>query len=80
MAAVGIDIGFGFTKAYNGRDTIAFKSIFGDATDIQYREQLLGTPRAEEHLHVATGGMGILSANWPNARATCALSRSIRII
>jgi plasmid segregation protein ParM len=58
MAAVGIDIGFGFTKAYNGRDAIAFKSIFGEATDIQYREQLLGTPRAEEHLHVETGGKG----------------------
>ncbi|MFT5176909.1 MAG: plasmid segregation protein ParM, partial [Gammaproteobacteria bacterium] len=58
MAAVGIDIGFGFTKASNGRNAIAFKSIFGEATDIQYREQLLGTPRPEEHLHVESAGKG----------------------
>lgn len=58
MAVVGIDIGFGFTKAFNGRDAIAFKSIFGEATDIQYREQLLGNPRPEEHLHVELGGTG----------------------
>ena len=58
MAAVGIDIGFGFTKAYNGREAIAFKSIFGEATDIQYREQLLGTPRPEEHLHIESAGKG----------------------
>ena len=58
MAVVGIDIGFGFTKAYNGRDAIVFKSIFGEATDIQYREQLLGMPRAEEHLHIELDGTG----------------------
>ncbi len=58
MAVVGIDIGFGFTKAFNGRDALAFKSIFGEATDIQYREQLLGSPRPEEHLHVEIGGTG----------------------
>jgi plasmid segregation protein ParM len=58
MAVVGIDIGFGFTKATNGRDTIAFKSIFGEATEIQYREQLLGSPRPEEHLHLELGGNG----------------------
>ncbi len=58
MAVIGIDIGFGFTKAFNGRDAIAFKSIFGEATDIQYREQLLGTPRPEEHLHVESAGKG----------------------
>ena len=58
MNVVGIDIGFGFTKATNGRDSIVFKSIFGEASDIQYREQLLGGPRAEEHLHVEIGNDG----------------------
>ncbi len=42
MAVVGVDIGFGFTKACNGHDNLIFKSIFGEASDIQYREQLLG--------------------------------------
>jgi plasmid segregation protein ParM len=58
MIVVGIDIGFGFTKAFNGRETLVFKSIFGEAADIQYREQLLGSPRADEHLHVELGGTG----------------------
>ncbi len=73
MAVVGIDIGFGFTKAFNGRDAIAFKSIFGQATDIQYREQLLGSPRAEEHLHVEFGGnayfVGELAERQSNVRS-----------
>ena len=36
MDVLGIDIGFGFTKATNGKDTIIFKSITGEATDIQF--------------------------------------------
>ena len=36
MKILGIDIGFGFTKATNGQDTVIFKSIFGDATDLQF--------------------------------------------
>ena len=73
MAVIGIDIGFGFTKAYNGRDAIVFKSIFGEATDIQYREQLLGTPKAEDHLHVDLGGdayfIGELAERQSNVRS-----------
>ena len=58
MNVVGIDIGFGFTKATNGRDAIIFKSIFGEASDIQYREQVLGGNRSEEHLHIELDGNG----------------------
>ena len=36
MKILGIDIGFGFTKATNGRDTLVFKSLFGDASDLQF--------------------------------------------
>jgi plasmid segregation protein ParM len=36
MKVLGIDIGFGFTKATNGRDTMVFKSLFGDASDLQF--------------------------------------------
>jgi plasmid segregation protein ParM len=53
---VGIDIGFGFTKATNGKDTLVFKSIFGEVTDIQFREQLLSASSLEEHLHVELEG------------------------
>ncbi len=73
MAVVGIDIGFGFTKATNGRDTVVFKSIFGEASDIQYREQLLGTPKAEDHLHLEIGGkayfVGELAERQSNVRS-----------
>jgi len=53
---VGIDIGFGFTKATSGKDMLVFKSIFGEATDIQFREQLLGASSPEEHLHIELEG------------------------
>ncbi len=53
---VGIDIGFGFTKATNGRDTLVFKSIFGEASDIPFREQLLSAASPEEHLHIELDG------------------------
>lgn len=56
MDTIGIDIGFGFTKATNGRDFVAFKSIFGDAAEIPYREQLLSHGQPEEHLHLELNG------------------------
>lgn len=73
MAVVGIDIGFGFTKATNGRDTLIFKSIFGEASDIQYREQLLGHNGQEEHLHLEIDGnsyfVGELAERQSNVRS-----------
>jgi len=36
MEVLGIDIGFGFTKATDGKETLVFKSLFGDATDLQF--------------------------------------------
>ena len=56
MNVVGIDIGFGFTKASSGKDTVVFKSIFGEATDIQFREHLLSSASPEEHLHIELEG------------------------
>ena len=56
MNVVGIDIGFGFTKASTGKDTLVFKSIFGEATDIQFREQLLSSTGPDEHLHIELEG------------------------
>ena len=35
MEILGIDVGFGFTKAYNGKDSVIFKSIIGEAADIE---------------------------------------------
>lgn len=73
MKVIGIDIGFGFTKATNGRDTLVFKSIFGDASEIQFREQFLDGAGAEEHLHVEIGGksyfVGELAERQSNVRS-----------
>ncbi len=36
MKPIGIDVGFGFTKATNGEEYILFKSIIGEYADIQF--------------------------------------------
>ncbi|MBU1343617.1 MAG: ParM/StbA family protein [Proteobacteria bacterium] len=51
MEIVGIDVGFGFTKAYNGKNSVIFKSLIGDATDIQFRS-LMGEDSSTSNLHI----------------------------
>ena len=51
MEIVGIDVGFGYTKAYNGKNSIIFKSLIGDATDIQFRS-FLGEEDTSANLHI----------------------------
>jgi plasmid segregation protein ParM len=55
MQVLGIDIGFGFTKATNGSDTVIFKSIFGDASEIQFWANF-GDSRPTDHIHVTIDG------------------------
>ncbi|MCA8966965.1 MAG: ParM/StbA family protein [Planctomycetes bacterium] len=73
MEIVGIDIGFGFTKATNGRDVVVFKSIFGEAAEIQYREQLMESGVADDHLHLEIDGkpcfVGELAERQSNVRS-----------
>lgn len=59
MDVIGIDIGFGFTKATNGKQNVVFKSVYGEAAEIAYREQLLGDPRQEEYLHLELDGRAL---------------------
>ena len=51
MEIVGIDVGFGFTKAYNGKNSVIFKSIIGDATDIQFHS-VMGDESSTANLHI----------------------------
>ena len=37
MEYLGVDVGFGYTKAYDGDRSIIFKSIIGDAAEIQFQ-------------------------------------------
>lgn len=52
MEIRGIDIGFGFTKITNGREYQLFKSVIGEAAEIQFREQLLKPLTNEPHLQL----------------------------
>jgi plasmid segregation protein ParM len=52
---LGIDIGFGFTKATNGRSTIIFKSLSGEAADIQYWADF-GESQPVDQIHVSIDG------------------------
>ena len=55
MQIIGIDVGFGFTKATDGQESVVFKSIYGDATEIQFwvdfQERTL-----TEYFHVTLDG------------------------
>ena len=51
MGVLGIDIGFGFTKATNGKDSLIFKSLLGDAADIQFWADF-GEGAPTDHIHV----------------------------
>ena len=55
MQVLGIDIGFGFTKASNGKDTFIFKSIFGEDADIQFWADF-GKDTPTDHIHVTIDG------------------------
>ncbi|MCD4742797.1 MAG: ParM/StbA family protein [Desulfobacteraceae bacterium] len=51
MEIIGIDVGFGFTKGYNGKNQVIIKSIIGDAADIQFHSPL-GDNSAASNLHI----------------------------
>ena len=44
METLGIDIGFGFTKATDGKRDLVFKSVLGESTDIQFRDEMIAAP------------------------------------
>ena len=73
MEVLGIDIGFGFTKATNGKDYRVFKSVIGEAAEIQFQEQLFQHPQIEEHLHLEVDGkaffVGELAERQSNVRS-----------
>lgn len=57
MEVIGLDIGFGFTKASNGKRSIIFKSVYGEASELQFKEQLLSGSDQEEHLEIEIDGV-----------------------
>jgi len=55
MEVAGIDIGFGFTKATDGKEFALFKSILGEVTDIQFSLPIVKS-EAGPCLHVSLDG------------------------
>ncbi|HUR40887.1 MAG TPA: ParM/StbA family protein [Verrucomicrobiae bacterium] len=55
MQIIGLDVGFGFTKATNGREVQLFKSVVGDAAETTFNEQLLPGKSALGR-HIALNG------------------------
>lgn len=51
MEILGIDVGFGFTKAANGKEFVMFKSLIGDTIDIQFQTDM-GSNAFANNLHV----------------------------
>src|SRR5882762_2628367 len=58
MRILAADIGFGYTKATDGRQFQVFKSIVGEANPIQFAEALLPTQAAQPR-HFSIGGEDI---------------------
>ena len=55
MAVLGIDIGFGFTKATDGNNSLIFKSLYGEAAELQFWANFADeTPT--DHIHVTIDG------------------------
>ncbi len=63
METVGIDVGFGYTKAYNGKNSVIFKSLIGDATDIQFRS-FLGEESSTSDLHITLNDKEYFIGNY----------------
>lgn len=55
MRILGADIGFGYTKATDGRQFQVFKSLVGEATPVQFAETLLPVQQAAPRHFVVNG-------------------------
>ena len=69
MEIVGIDVGFGFTKAYNGKNSVIFKSLIGDATDIQFRS-FLGEDSSTSNLHITLEDKSYFLGSYAELQST----------
>ena len=69
MEIIGIDVGFGFTKAYNGRNSVIFKSVIGDATDIQFSASM-GDASSTSNLHITLDGKSYFLGNYAEQQSS----------
>lgn len=73
MEIIAIDIGFGFTKATNGSRSLVFKSILGEATEIQFKGGVLGETSPDENIQIELDGnsyfVGEMAERQSNVRS-----------
>ncbi len=73
MEIFAIDIGFGFTKATNGQKSIIFKSILGEATDIQFKGGILSEGSPDDNIQIDVDGrsyfVGEMAERQSNVRS-----------
>lgn len=69
MEILGIDVGFGFTKACNGRKMFCFKSVLGETTDIQFSTGL-GNRCISDNLHVSVDGRAYFIGDFAIAQSS----------
>ncbi len=69
MEILGIDVGFGFTKAYNGKNSVIFKSLIGDATDIQFHSSL-AEDTSTSNLHISIDGKAYFLGNYAELQSS----------
>lgn len=56
MEVIAIDIGFGFTKAANRTKSVIFKSVLGEASDIQFKGGILSDGSPDDHIQIEVDG------------------------
>lgn len=69
MEVLGLDIGFGFTKATNGKESLMFKSLIGDAEEIQFMSDFaMASPT--DSLHVTVNGQDYFVGDYAEKQST----------
>ena len=58
MQVIGVDLGFGFTKATDGNRSVIFKSVIGEATSQQFSGSLLRLGETAEPASTTESGVG----------------------
>ena len=69
MEVLGLDIGFGFTKAANSKENLMFKSLIGDAEEIQFMSDFALTSMTES-LHVTVDGKDYFVGEYAEKQST----------
>ena len=69
MEVLGLDIGFGFTKVASNNEHLMFKSLIGNAEEIQFKSKFALTSAAES-IHVTIDGNDYFIGEYAEKQST----------